>query len=445
MSLNFNKNITTIIAVLTICFTFSSYAHGVDTLHHTIHSYFAERLKSADEEQHLIPFEGKRTIKNNEIPAVRAAVWQQWKKQLLSYDSLPAAIEPQPEELPPLYQWELKKENPMPFYFIRKGDGRSKTHAMFLNLHGSGPKAHEFRNTFAWTMRYEDRPSIYFIPQIPSEQRYRWWFKPVQYAWERLFRLAMIQEGVDPNRLYVMGISEGGYGSQRLAAFYADYLAGAGPMAGGEPLQNAPPLNFRHIAFSLQTGENDRGFGRNTLTNEAKLAFGKLAAENPGEFIHKIELQPNRGHGIDYTVTTPWLIHYNRNPHPKHISWVLFPMDGRYRKAFYNIALNRPLDIREGDEFDRAVFEIRYQGNTVYITAELMDSKMESRKKLSHLDMAIFLDSQYVDLKKKVKVVVNDKVLFHNKIPLNLAHMVESCAIFGDPERVFPAKIDVRL
>lgn len=445
MSLNFNKTIITLVAGLAICFTFGSSAYGVDTLQHMMDGYFAERLKSADEEQHLVPFKGKQKLKNNEITAAKAAVWHRWKEQLLRYDTLPVAIEPQPTELPPLNQWELKEEDPMPFYFIRKGDGGSQRHAMFLNLHGSGPKAYEFTNTFAWTMKYEDSPSIYFIPQIPSEQRYRWWYKPVQYAWERLFRLAMVHGDIDPNRLYVMGISEGGYGSQRLAAFYADYLAGAGPMAGGEPLQNAPPLNFRHIAFSLQTGENDRGFGRNTLTKEAKSAFEKLASANPGEFIHKIELQPNRGHGIDYTVTTPWLIRYNRNPHPKHISWVLFPMDGRYRKGFYNIALNSPLDVREGDEFDRAVFDIRYKGNTVYITAELMDNKMEYRKKLTHLDMAVFLDSPYVDLRKKVKVVVNDKVVFNSKVALDVAHMVESCAIFGDPERVFPAKIDVRL
>lgn len=34
---------------------------------------------------------------------------------------------------------------------------------------------------------------------------------------------------------------------QRLGAFYADYLGGAGPMAGGEPLKNASPLNYRHL------------------------------------------------------------------------------------------------------------------------------------------------------------------------------------------------------
>ena len=59
---------------------------------------------------------------------------------------------------------------------------------------------------------------------------YRWWQVAKQFAWEKLIRQALVEGNVDANRLYVFGISEGGYGSQRLASFYADYWAAAGPM-----------------------------------------------------------------------------------------------------------------------------------------------------------------------------------------------------------------------
>ena len=87
-----------------------------------------------------------------------------------------------------------------------------------------------------------------------------------QFAWERLLRQALAEGNVDANRLYVFGISEGGYGSQRLASFYADYWAAAGPMAGGEPLKNAPIENCANIGFSFLTGADDTGFYRNILT-----------------------------------------------------------------------------------------------------------------------------------------------------------------------------------
>ena len=95
---------------------------------------------------------------------------------------------------------------------------------------------------------FQDGPSIYFIPQIPNEgQLYRWWQRSKLHAWEKLLRLALLSDEVDPLRIYFFGISEGGYGSQRLASYYVDYLAGAGPMAGGEPLINAPVENCQHI------------------------------------------------------------------------------------------------------------------------------------------------------------------------------------------------------
>lgn len=62
---------------------------------------------------------------------------------------------------------------------------------------------------------------------------YRWWQKAKQFAWEKMLRLAFVSGKINPNKVYFFGISEGGYGSQRLASFYADYLAAAGPMAGG--------------------------------------------------------------------------------------------------------------------------------------------------------------------------------------------------------------------
>lgn len=410
-------------------------------------AYLQERISTTDEETHLVSYNEQTKLPLKEIPQAKSQVWALWKETYLSQDSLPTWTQVSAETSNyPVHTWTLKREDPMPFYFIRKGTGdASQKHALFLNLHGSGPKAMEFKNTLAWTMRYQDAPSIYFIPQIPSEKRYRWWYKPVQYSWERLFRLAMLSDAVDPNKIYVMGISEGGYGSQRLGAFYADYLAGAGPMAGGEPLKNAPPLNYRNIAFSLETGENDRGFGRNTLTAAAKHTFDSLENVYPGSFSHKIVLQPGKGHGIDYTPTTPWLVKHTRVTNPKHMSFILFPMDGRYRKGFYNVALTSTLAQKEGEEFDRVLFDIRYEGNEVHVSAQLMNNEMTETKEATKLNFSLFLDEGYVDLTKKVAVYVNGKRVFHAKPALKWSHLAESCALFGDSQRLYPAKVSIAI
>lgn len=409
--------------------------------------YFKEKIADFNKTNGNALGKGK-AIKLNDLVQSQQKIWGLWKKANIDLAELPTAEAVVAGKTTyPVHKWQLHDEDPMPFYFVTKGEKPASGYALFLNLHGSGPKNMEFINTLGWTTRFKDSPSIYFIPQIPNERRYRWWFKPVQYAWEKLFRIAMVGGNIDANKIYVMGISEGGYGSQRLGAFYADYLAGAGPMAGGEPLVNAAPLNYRHLAFSLQTGENDMGFGRNTLTMRAKKVFDSLATVFPGSFNHKIELQTGKGHGIDYTVTTPWLIQYKRNPQPNAISWVLFPMHGRYRNGFYNVAIDKPLNITEGAEFDRALFNLNMdkKENAINLEVVLQNGEGTKTTEVKAGEISIFLSPTLVDLSKKVKVMYKGKVVYHQKPVLSENVIAESCALFGDPERLFPAKIKVVL
>lgn len=411
-------------------------------------AYFQDRIAGATVEEHFIPYEaptGTQKLRMEQVSNARAQVWELWKNTHSLVETLPQATPDSitPDSIP-VHVWELKEENPMPFYFIHKGDGTSERAPLFLNLHGSGPKTKEFEATLQWSRRFDDRESYYFIPQIPSEERYRWWYRPQQYTWERLFRLALLDDRIDPNRLFIIGISEGGYGSQRLGAYYADYLAGVGPMAGGEPLQNAPPLNYRHVAFSFQTGENDRMFGRNTYTLEAKERFAALAAAYPGEFPHQIVLQPGRGHGIDYTPTTPWLRPFSRVTRPMHISWVHFPMHTRYRNGFYNVGINETFPVQEGDPLDRVLFDIQYLDNEIHITADFASGDLLERKPVDALDISLFVDETYIDFSRKVNVLVNGQSVFNQLVQLRTAHLVESCGLFGDPQRLYPGKIVVQ-
>jgi Predicted peptidase len=412
-------------------------------------TYFDARLANVAAEDSLVPFSIKTEIKATKIAALQQEIWAVWQSVNSRREALPVPTQAaRGLQDYNLHQWELVNENPLPYYYIQKGTiGHAKL-PLFLNLHGSGPKEMELKATLAWSLRYRDSPSRYFIPQIPNEQRYRWWLKPVQLAWEKLLRLAMIDPQIDPNALYVMGISEGGYGSQRLAAFYADYFAGAGPMAGGEPLKNAPPVNFRHLAFSFQTGANDTGFGRNTLTLTAKNALDSLEHLFPGDFVHNIVLQEGKGHGIDYTLTSPWLIQYKRKPNPAQLSWVWFPMDGRYRKGFYNIAIEQsPLSPKDNPQYDRIRFDITMNKttNTITIQSNVLNTDMTQQLQLKKGKISIFLNNDLIDLSKKVTIIYNGNNLRQQKITPTISALVESVALFADPERIYPAKIQLAL
>lgn len=269
----------------------------------------------------------------------------------------------------------------------------------------------------------------------------------------------MLREGeIDPCRIYFFGISEGGYGSQRLASFYADYLAGAGPMAGGEPLVNAPAENLLNTSFVFRTGEKDNGFLRNQLTMITGEALDSLKRLYPDGYEHLVELEPGRGHAINYTITTPWLTGHVRDPYPRHVIWENFEMDGRYRDGFYNLYVdersNSGTDTRtrydmdiKGNDIDVKVDEVRYsvaQEDKSFGFSIGLRFNREYTPATKGV-FTIYLNDRLVDLDKEVTVTVNGRKVFAGKVVPELENMVNSCARYYERARIYPCAVTVDL
>lgn len=127
-------------------------------------------------------------------------------------------------------------------------------------------------------------------------------------------------------------------------------------------------------------------------------------------------------------------------------------MYGRHRTGFYNIKVNE--SSRENDE-QRTCYEVQMDNNVItlnvnnveYTTIEaIYGIPMMFSKKYTPAtkgNITIFLNEELFDFSKPVKVVINGKEVFNNVVKPTLKAMVESCAEYFDPERLFPASIDV--
>ena len=403
------------------------------------------------------------------VAKARTQVWHLWAEanKSVKQETLPV--------LSPLtkgassHSWRLtpeeyngaKFEAIMPFFFGTKGSKPADGYPLYLDLHGSGPKEQEWPITLEWALTFDDAPSVYFIPQIPNGgetadgQLYRWWQKSKLEAWEQLLRQAFLSGEINPKRIYFLGVSEGGYGSQRLASYYPDYLAAAGPMAGGEPLINAPAENLQHVAFSLRTGANDKQFHRNELTEYTRDALNSLANKYPGYYKHFIDIIPKYGHGIPYQFTTPYLKQHVRTAQPRSVHWEDFPVDGCYRKGCYNLA---PLERPEGK--DRIYYEEEIKGNTIdlkvssvkYVEKKVSDWYKDFKLVLLYDKvyepatkgkLRIYLSPELLNLRQPVTIRINGREVYSGLVKADYSHLVESCARFFDPERLFPAAVDV--
>lgn len=347
----------------------------------------------------------------------------------------------------------LEPNAKMNFYLGVKGDMPKDGYPVFLYLHGSGPREHEWANGLRLAKMFQNGPSMYIVPQIPQEGAwYRWWQRSKQWTWERILRILMSMPEVDKNRIYVFGISEGGYGSQRLASFYADYWAAAGPMAGGEPLINAPVENLAHVPLSFLTGDKDFMFYRHLLTKTTGEKLDSMQRLFPNEYKHRVELIPDKGHSIDYTPTTPWLARHKRNAQPRHFIWENLEMDGLKRNAFYNLQVLEETDAyRTRYEFtanaDNSI-DIKVDGVKYNATwkdphwgIDMLFSK--DLTPAQHGNLRVFLSDQLVDLKKKVTVRINGKQVFCGKVKSSKKTRKLSQELWGDPMRDFKHAVEV--
>ena len=105
---------------------------------------------------------------------------------------------------------------------------------LVLYLHSSGERGDDLRQTHAGLglaiRRHPERfPCIVVMPQLPEEI---WWTDDLRHL-ERPFHAALDQYSVDPRRIYLTGISMGGYATWIYGAAHADTFAALLPVCGG--------------------------------------------------------------------------------------------------------------------------------------------------------------------------------------------------------------------
>jgi predicted peptidase len=143
----------------------------------------------------------------------------------------------------------------MPYrLFVPRGYTGQKTYPLVLWLHGSGGAGSDnvaqvtedqILGTHTWTepsnqARY---PAFVLAPQNPGN----WVDRPDELSHKMLLVLAMLDSlkrefNIDPDRLYVAGQSDGGYGTWNLISQRPDLFAAAIPLCGGGEIRFAARL-----------------------------------------------------------------------------------------------------------------------------------------------------------------------------------------------------------
>jgi len=322
------------------------------------------------------------------------------------------------------------KDHPGTYYLAGTKEG--KKIPLFIGLHGGGGSASD---SGAQAMSFGfPKGCLAVFPTALT--------RPAVTEWNREreaeYVLALIEElkrtyDIDTNRIYLFGLSMGGWGTFCIGSHHADVFAGLAPCAAGvcEPSVDREKCtifaNLRNTPIRWYHGERDNNPPPDHPSFGVRQAAKRLEAlqKEQGGYAFEYKEYPGLGHAAPPDGFGPifdWLVKQQRNPCPSKVVW---EPHRRYGRHFFWLKVASPTP------GTRIEAEIDRKKNSVTVKTKAIEG-----------GWTIFLNEKLVDLNKPVVVTVNGERKFSGKLSRSLTAAVETIAAKRDPEMIFTARID---
>ena len=296
---------------------------------------------------------------------------------------------------------------------------------LFISMHGGGGAPREV-NESQWVNQiklgqgYAPSAGIYVAPRAPTDTWNLWHEGHIDALFDRLIQDMIVFEGVDSNKVYIMGYSAGGDGVYQLAPRMADRLAAASMMA-GHP-NNASPLGLRNIGFTIHVGGIDGAYDRNKKATEWGQKLDELQKADPKGYVHLAKLHEGRPHwmNMEDKEAVPWMEKFTRNPLPDKVVW---HQSSRIHDRFDWLSVPKA----EAKENQDIVAE--RNGQAITVTAK------------SNPHVIIRLSDAMLNLDEPVTVTFNGTVLPPKKVTRTVDVIRRTIDERGDPNSIFSAEL----
>ncbi|MDP7006012.1 MAG: hypothetical protein QF718_07370, partial [Phycisphaerales bacterium] len=283
----------------------------------------------------------------------------------------------------------------MPFWFTTYGDAPFGEKSLWISMHGGGGTTPEV-NDSQWQNQkqlYAPEEGVYVAPRAPTNTYDLWHQSHIDPMFEKLIAYMIKTQGVDPNKVYIIGYSAGGDGAYQLAPRMADRLAAAGMMA-GHPNETVPD-GLRNIGFALHVGAEDNAYDRNKIGKQWKEKLSELQEADPDGYAHQAVIHKDKGHWMDKeeSVALDWMANFIRNPYPDKVVWV---QDDVLHNQYYWLGVDEP------QARTKIVASIEDQAITIHesdvgkLTVYLNDSMLDLDKQITFIYKDRFFGSQKV-------------------------------------------------
>ena len=311
-------------------------------------------------------------------------------------------------------------------YVVRQvGQKPESGWGLVIAMHGGG-KAPKQVNDSQWRIMqryYKDHPEqggyLYLALRAPTDAWNGFYTGYVYPLIARLIRQMLVCEEVDPDKVFLIGYSHGGYGAFAIGPKMADRFAAIHSSAAAPTDGQSSPKNLLNTPFTFMIGERDLAYGRLKRCLAFDQAVKRLRGDSKDKYPVRMFLQKGFGHGgLPDRDQLAKILPAVRNPIPNSIVWE--PTDSVVHRFSW-------LEIPEPSK--RQLVEAVKKGNRFEIKLREIES------------LELYLDDRMIDYRKPVVIEVNGKVLFEDSISPSLPVLCRSLLERGDPRFTFASKV----
>ncbi len=262
---------------------------------------------------------------------------------------------------------------------------------LFIAMHGGGGAPAKV-NDSQWRhmqIYYKDQTEVggylYLALRAPNNTWNGFYDDYVYPLIENLIAQMVIHGDVDPNKVFIMGYSHGGYGAFAIGPKIPDRFAAVHASAAAPTDGQTSAKTLRNTRFTFMVGEKDTAYGRRSRCETFAEQIKQLKKRYPDDYPVEFMFKPGFGHGgLPDRDMIGQMYSAIRNPAPNHLTW---EQTDSVVKQFYWISASQP---ERGHEIDAAI-----SNNQITVTTNQPG------------EFTIWLNRDLVDASKPVTVIVD--------------------------------------
>lgn len=301
--------------------------------------------------------------------------------------------------------------------------------ALFIAMHGGGGGPKEMNDSQWKVMQryYKDHPEaggyLYLALRAPNDTWNGFYDVYVYPLVANLINQFLLFGDVDPNKVFIMGYSHGGYGAFAIGPKMPDRFAAIHASAAAPTDGETTPVTLRNTVFTVMVGEKDTMYGRIERCRKFNDAISKLRDECTNCYPVRMEEIAGNGHtGLPDRDKIKEMYPHVRNPAPTELNWL---MTDKVIHHFYWLAVPHPNKKQQ-------------------INASCHDNHVTISTSTNVTEAALLFDSRLIDFDQPVMLELNGKKSTHRLQP-SLRTLCQTLLRRGDPELAFTAELELAL